>query len=425
VTSGSNETCSPSYLCTAGAGYDGPTGLGTPNGVAAFSAAAASSTFFPLTPTRILDTRDGTGGIGIFHSHVAQGFTVAGRGGVPLGATAVTGNLTVTQQTSQGYLSIGPVSMNDPSSSTLNFPTNDDRANAVTVAISANGKLYVTYAAPVRNTPTAHVIFDVTGYFLGNDTGATYHPIAPTRILDTRDGTGGLGMLRSHQAQGFTVAGRGGVPVGATAVTGNLTVTQQSSQGFLYVGPAPANDPPSSNLNFPTKDDRANSVTVALSGDGKLYVTYAAPVRDTPATHVIFDVTGYFTPDDTGSRFVSLAPSRILDTRYGTGGLPVFHSHVSQAFSAWGPGGIPSLATAVTGNLTVTQQSMLGFLFVGPAAANDPTTSTLNFPVTDDRANAVTVALSADGKLYATYAAPTRNTPTAHVIFDVTGYFAP
>jgi len=35
VTSGSNGSCSPAYLCTAGAGYDGPTGLGTPNGVTA------------------------------------------------------------------------------------------------------------------------------------------------------------------------------------------------------------------------------------------------------------------------------------------------------------------------------------------------------------------------------------------------------
>ncbi|MFD8597907.1 peptidase S8 [Kitasatospora sp. NPDC059646] len=37
VTSGSNGSCSPSYLCTAAAGYDGPTGLGTPNGMAAFA----------------------------------------------------------------------------------------------------------------------------------------------------------------------------------------------------------------------------------------------------------------------------------------------------------------------------------------------------------------------------------------------------
>jgi subtilase family serine protease len=36
VTSGSNGSCSVPYLCTAGVGYDGPTGLGTPNGVTAF-----------------------------------------------------------------------------------------------------------------------------------------------------------------------------------------------------------------------------------------------------------------------------------------------------------------------------------------------------------------------------------------------------
>ena len=37
VTSGSDGSCSPAYLCTAQAGYDGPTGLGTPNGTAAFT----------------------------------------------------------------------------------------------------------------------------------------------------------------------------------------------------------------------------------------------------------------------------------------------------------------------------------------------------------------------------------------------------
>ncbi|HEV2640959.1 MAG TPA: ricin-type beta-trefoil lectin domain protein [Actinocrinis sp.] len=36
VTSGSDGSCSTSYLCNAGNGYDGPTGLGTPNGLAAF-----------------------------------------------------------------------------------------------------------------------------------------------------------------------------------------------------------------------------------------------------------------------------------------------------------------------------------------------------------------------------------------------------
>ncbi|RZU37245.1 hypothetical protein EV284_2404 [Streptomyces sp. BK022] len=37
VTSGSNGSCTTSYFCTARAGYDGPTGWGTPNGTAAFT----------------------------------------------------------------------------------------------------------------------------------------------------------------------------------------------------------------------------------------------------------------------------------------------------------------------------------------------------------------------------------------------------
>lgn len=36
VSSGSNGSCGGSYLCTVGPGYDGPTGLGTPNGTGAF-----------------------------------------------------------------------------------------------------------------------------------------------------------------------------------------------------------------------------------------------------------------------------------------------------------------------------------------------------------------------------------------------------
>ena len=37
VTSGADGSCSPAYLCTGEAGYDGPTGWGTPDGVTAFA----------------------------------------------------------------------------------------------------------------------------------------------------------------------------------------------------------------------------------------------------------------------------------------------------------------------------------------------------------------------------------------------------
>ncbi|MDX2680809.1 putative Ig domain-containing protein [Streptomyces sp. NY05-11A] len=49
VTSGNNGSCSTSYFCTAGAGYDGPTGWGTPNGTAAFASGAGTGNTVTVT----------------------------------------------------------------------------------------------------------------------------------------------------------------------------------------------------------------------------------------------------------------------------------------------------------------------------------------------------------------------------------------
>jgi hypothetical protein len=185
--------------------------------------------------------------------------------------------------------------MNNPTSSTLNFPAGDDRANAVTVALGAGGTLSVTMVAPSSGN-SAYVIFDVTGYFTPSTSGATYFPLTPTRILDSRTSTGGLpGPFSSHVARTFGVTGVGGVPSNATAVTGNLTVTGQTSNGYLFIGPVAMNNPTSSTLNFPAGDDRANAVTVALGAGGTLSVTMVAPSSGNSA-YVIFDVTGYFVP---------------------------------------------------------------------------------------------------------------------------------
>jgi hypothetical protein len=252
------------------------------------------TTYIPLNPARILDTRDGTGLGGAFAVNAPRSFQVTGRGGVPGNATAVTGILTVTGQTSSGLLYIGPIPTSSPTTSTLNFPVGDNRANGVTVALGPGGTLSVTFAAPTWG-PTTHVVFDVTGYFTPDTTGARYHPLNPARLLDSRDGTGLNGVFTASAARTFQVTNRGGVPANATAVTGNLTVTGQTSAGLLYIGPVPINIPTSSTLNFPVGDNRANGVTVALGTGGTLSVTCTGSNPSLTA-HVIFDVTGYFTP---------------------------------------------------------------------------------------------------------------------------------
>jgi hypothetical protein len=50
ITGGSNGACG-TYLCTGVTGYDGPTGLGTPNGVAAFANAVADFSFAASSAT--------------------------------------------------------------------------------------------------------------------------------------------------------------------------------------------------------------------------------------------------------------------------------------------------------------------------------------------------------------------------------------
>ena len=385
----------------------------------------APSTYYPISPTRLLDTRNGVGLSGPFVSMQARTFVVTG-GKVPDDATAVTGNLTVTDQNSIGWLYVGPDPLNTPGTSTLNFPVGDDRANNVTVALgsatvngTAHGALSVTYVAP-RYGPTADVIFDVTGYFKADQKGSTFHPLAPARILDTRDGTGLSGAFTSTVPRAFQVRGAGNVPAQAVAVTGNLTVTGQTSRGWLYIGPDSAAAPGSSTLNFPVGDDRANGVTAMLTPDGRLWVTFVAPSAG-PTTHAIFDVTGYYTADLTGASYVPLPPARILDTRIGINFLGAVSAQHARTVQVVGFGHVAATATAVTGNLTVTGQSQRGFLYLGPTANDHPASSTLNFPVGDNRANGVTVALGG-GALGLTYGAPADG-PTSQAIFDVTGYF--
>ena len=95
--------------------------------------------------------------------------------------------------------------------------------------------------------------------------GTTYVPVTPVRVLDTRPGPGQIGLpgkFTAKVARTWQVTGVGGIPAGAVAVTGNVTVTQQEAAGFVAVTPTATNTPPSSTINFPLGDNRANNLTV-------------------------------------------------------------------------------------------------------------------------------------------------------------------
>jgi hypothetical protein len=84
---------------------------------------------------------------------------VAGRGGVPAGATAVIANLTATNTTSWGFLSAWPTGAPQPASSNLNFLGGQTVPNLVMLKLGAGGQL------SIANGPgSANVILDVMGY---------------------------------------------------------------------------------------------------------------------------------------------------------------------------------------------------------------------------------------------------------------------
>jgi hypothetical protein len=378
---------------------------------------AKGATFVPVQPGRVLDTRFGTGLSGLFMTNQPRTFQVAGLAGVPVGAVAVAGNLTVTGTQSGGYLALGPRPLTDPPTSTINFPAGDTRANNVVVALGSGGTLSATFKG-TANTGT-HLIFDVTGYFKPDLTGATFKALAPGRVLDTRFGTGLSGSFQSGVPRTFGVAGKVGVPSTATAVAINVTITEPTAAGYVTVTPQPNGDPPTSTLNFKAGETKANGAIVPLGSDGSLsavYVGYAGGA----STPLIVDVTGYFIPGTGGATFVPISPSRVLDTRFGNGLSGPFAVNVPRTWQVVNRGSVPGNASAVTGNVTVVGQTWEGYVSVTPTPIVDPSTSTINFPNGDVRANGVAAQLGS-GNLSAVYKSGVAS--STHLIFDVTGYF--
>jgi hypothetical protein len=159
----------------------------------------------------------------------------------------------------------------------------------VTVKLASNGSLSAVYKA--RAGATTHLLLDVTGYYVQDLTGAKFFPLSPGRALDSRTGLGLSGKFVASSARTLTVGGRVNVPTNAIAITGNLTVVNQTRGGFASMTKVATNSPTTSTLNFPVGDVRANGVTGPLNGTtvGLVYKAAAGAKTD-----LVLDVTGYF-----------------------------------------------------------------------------------------------------------------------------------
>ncbi len=364
---------------------------------------ATSPGYVSMTPSRILDTRIGNGAP---RSRVPSGGTlqlkVAGRGGVPAdGVDAVVLNLTVTDAPAGGYVTAYPSGAVRPTASSLNYVKNTTIANQVIAKVGAGGQV----ALYVRQS--THLIADVEGYY---PTGAAYTSLAPSRILDTREGLGAsAGKVGTGTQVSLKVTELAGVPDDAVAVA--VTVTQPSPGGYVTVYPDGTPRPTASNINVTKGRTIAGLVLAKVGATGKvnLYTSTTA--------HLVADVVGWVPAH---GDYHALNPARLLDTRTGNGGVKakVAGRH-AVTVKVTGRGGVPGTATTVMLNVAAVVPDQGGHLTVYPGGASRPTASNLNFTRRRTIANSV-VAKVGSGGYVTIYTSSTTN-----LVADVSGYWEP
>lgn len=269
--------------------------------------------------------------------------------------------------------------------------------NLVVVKVGAGGRVNL-----FNNAGAVHVIADVAGWY-GPHTvapGATYTPLPPARLLDTRSGAGApAGRVGTGSTVDLQVTGRGGVPAtGVSAVVLNVTVTEADETSFLTVYPTfvDGGRPLASNLNYGPGDTVANLVAVKLGRDGKVTLYNAAG-----STHAVADVAGWYGTDTSQPEgtYDALAPTRVLDTRSGLGAPQArLGPGGTVSLQVTGRSGIPAGAVAaVVLNVTVTEPDSVSFLTAWPGATARPVASNLNYRPGQTVPNLVVVKVGADG----------------------------
>ncbi|MDQ1247462.1 MAG: hypothetical protein QG597_1832 [Actinomycetota bacterium] len=395
------------------------------------SAAPAGAVFVPVAPARVADTRVTQGGAGALSVGERRSVSVAsstsGAPVVPAGATAVAYNLTVPGPTVAGHLRVMPGDAATTPASAINFRAGETIANASVVALDGARGMAVLNAA---GAPVDAVI-DVIGYFApvgavaaGAPDAGRFGPIAPVRAYDAAVDPAGLLAAGASRLIPLGMTQNGDTPIvpeGATAVAYNLTVVNPSRPGHLRVMPGDVVSSPASAINWTVAGDRiANGLVVKMDGQRRLRVHNASggPVR------FLIDVVGYYRPGGEGALFYPLDPVRAYDSRPTGGGGGPFGSVEQRVIQVAGAPGaatvVPTGASAVAFNLTVTGTTSLGHLRIFPADVALPDASTLNWPGGGyTRANASTVQIAADRSVRVYNGSATR----ADAIVDILGYY--
>lgn len=164
--------------------------------------------------------------------------------------------------------------------------------NAITFSVGAPGSTVVTA------TETNGVGCPSTGsavVAVAPGSGLRFYTVAPCRLIDTRRPTGtwgGPALQGGGATRSFPVDAQCGVPNGAIAIAGNVTVVGPTGRGDLRIFPMGIPAPTISSINFNSGRTRANNVIVAMNGNPIGSITVQCDMTGT--TNMLFDINGYF-----------------------------------------------------------------------------------------------------------------------------------
>ena len=218
------------FLAVTGAAAAGPPAFAGPSVAAAAAATAptyqpaAETTYIPITPCRILDTRVGTGvdgtpltssetrtyRVGGTAGFPAQGGR-AGGCGIPVGAGSVAGTITAVDPVRGGFVRAWPAALSEPTATQLNY-----RGAPISTGVTLSIDTSTAEALAVKNYGgTTGLVIDISGYYVAPLAGT----ISPT-------GTAYAGSSR------ITAAARTGV--GSYQVTFDRDIRYCSATATAY-----------------------------------------------------------------------------------------------------------------------------------------------------------------------------------------------
>ena len=394
------------------------------NSVSVIAGASADPLqFVPVTPCRVIDTRQQQNGY--LPGGMMRSFAVP-QSNCNIPATAIAYSMNVTAVPLQGrplgYLTVWPTGESQPNISTLNSYDGRVKANAAIFPAGGAG------AVSLYATNSTDVILDINGYFQWPDPNIPtlqFYPLTPCRVVDTRPGGpnySGLGppTLSAQAARELPILNASPcfqqLPPGVipAAYSFNVTVAPNppgQSLGYVTLWPSDQHQPLVSTLNNPTATVVANAAIVPAAPNGDVDV-YAYNTTD-----LVIDINGYFAPPGPGGlSLYPSAPCRVVDTRLNGG---AFNGRRYPPVNvAATPCGIPSTAQGYVFNATVVPPGLLGYLTLWAEPGSQPYVSTLNALDGTVTSNMAIVG-NQNGKIDAYVYGLT------NLVLDISSYFAP